>query len=100
MFIDLGGPIRRLVNDAIEALLVRYGDGFDAVGRALLQVLLLVEAFFRDTPPALLLLGVFALAFALMRRLGPALVLVALLYGIGCLGLWGEAMQTLALLSV
>jgi glycine betaine/proline transport system permease protein len=100
MFIDLGGPLRRLVNDAIAALLVRYGDGFDAVGRALLQVLLVVEALLRDAPPALVLLAVFGLAFVLLRRLGPTLVLVGLLYGIGCLGLWEQAMQTLALLSV
>jgi glycine betaine/proline transport system permease protein len=100
MFIDLGGPLRRLVNDAIAALLVRYGDGFDAVGRALLQVLLVVEALLRDAPPALVLLAVFGLAFVLLRRLGPSLVLVGLLYGIGCLGLWESAMQTLALLSV
>ncbi len=100
MFIDLGGPLRRLVNDAIAALLVRYGDGFDAVGRALLQVLLVVEGLLRDAPPALVLLAVFGLAFVLLRRLGPSLVLVGLLYGIGCLGLWEQAMQTLALLSV
>jgi glycine betaine/proline transport system permease protein len=100
MFIDLGGPLRRLVNDAIATLLVRYGDGFDAIGRALLQVLLVVEALLRDAPPALVLLAVFGLAFVLLRRLGPSLVLVGLLYGIGCLGLWESAMQTLALLSV
>jgi glycine betaine/proline transport system permease protein len=100
MFFDLGGPLRRLTNDALSVLLTRYGDGFDAVGRALLGVLLVVENALRTVPPGLVLAFVFALAYILTKHVQRAFVLTALLYLIGCLGLWEASMQTLALLLV
>lgn len=100
MFLDLGGPLRRITNDALAALVAGYGDGFDAAGRTLLQALLLVETMFRAAPPPVVLLAAFALGWGLTRRVWPSLAVAALLYLVGCLGVWEQAMQTLALLLV
>lgn len=100
MFPDLGSPLRRLTNDALTALVTDYGNGFDTVGRGLLHALLAVETLFRAAPPWAVLLLAFALSWAFSRRLLPSLAIAALLYLVGCLGVWEQAMQTLALLLV
>jgi glycine betaine/proline transport system permease protein len=100
MFFDLAAPIRDATNTFVNWLVVDYGAGFEQVSNALVSVLVAIEAVLRDAPPWAILAGTFALAFGATRRPFRALALTALLYTIGCLGLWDQAMQTLALLMV
>ena len=100
MFIDLGGPLAAGTNAFINWLIVDYGDAFDWVSSALIRVLVAIETVLRGAPPALVIAAVFAVALAAFRRPLPAGAVALLAYAIGCLGLWDQAMQTLALLSV
>jgi glycine betaine/proline transport system permease protein len=54
----------------------------------------------RGLPPWVVLLAVAALAWHATRSAWRALLLPALLYAIGCLGLWDALMQTLAIMVV
>lgn len=100
MFIDLGRPIADAANAFIDWLIVAHGAAFEAVSDALLVVLVAIERGLRDAPPWLILAAVFALALAASRRPTLALLMTALAWLIGCLGLWEQAMQTLAILLV
>jgi glycine betaine/proline transport system permease protein len=100
MFLDLGAPISNATNAGLEWLLVTYGDAFEAAANQLLWFLLLIEQGLRGTPPALLLALVFTLAWLGSRRLAVALAMAATLYLVGCLGLWDQAMQTIAIVLV
>lgn len=100
MFFDLGGPLAAAANAAIEWLVVHWGNGFEAASNAVLTMLLAIEGVLRGAPPFLVLILVAALAFAAFRRPLPTLILTFLLWLIGCLGLWEQAMQTIAIVLV
>jgi glycine betaine/proline transport system permease protein len=100
MFFDIGRPIADATNAAVESLIVNHGDAFESFANALLTVLVALERALRDAPPWLVLLIIGFIAFAASRRLALAAVLVALTWLIGCLGLWEQAMQTIAIILV
>ena len=100
MFFDIGQPIADATNAAIDWLIVNYGNVFESISNSLLTVLVLIERALRDAPPWLVLLGVGLIAYASSRRLWLAAVLTLLTWLIGCLGLWEQAMQTVAILLV
>jgi glycine betaine/proline transport system permease protein len=100
VFPDLGGPLRRATNDFVRHVVVSYGDGFEAFANAILVVLVAIEQVLRHAHPALVLAAIGLLAFAASRRPLPALAMVACAYAIGTLGLWDQAMQTVALMVV
>jgi glycine betaine/proline transport system permease protein len=100
MFIDIGPSVAASVNAFIEWLIVTYGDGFEAVANAILVVLVAIESVLRATPPWLVLLAIAAAAFAASRRPILTAVLVVLTWLVGCLGLWEQAMQTVAIVLV
>jgi glycine betaine/proline transport system permease protein len=100
MFLDLGEPIQRGVNAFIDRLVAGHGDGFEAVAGALLAPLVALEQGLRAVPAWAVILAVGLIAYAAGRRIVPALGLSGCLYVIGCLGLWDQAMQTVALMLV
>ena len=100
MFLDLGEPIQRGVNAFIDRLVADHGDGFEAVAGALLAPLVALEQGLRAVPAWAVILAVGLIAYAAGRRIVPALGLSGCLYVIGCLGLWDQAMQTVALMLV
>ncbi|MDQ4061504.1 MAG: proline/glycine betaine ABC transporter permease [Pseudomonadota bacterium] len=100
MFFDLGGPIRNGVNAFVDWLVTRHGDSFEAVSNALLVPLVGLEQGLRAAPAWLVILVVGGLACAASRRLLFAVAMAASLYVIGCLGLWDQAMQTVAIVLV
>ena len=100
MFIDIGRPIADATNAAVESLIVNYGNFFEAISTSLLTVLIALERGLRDSPPWLILLIIGLIAYAASRRLTLAATLVALTWVIGCLGLWEQAMQTIAIMLV
>jgi glycine betaine/proline transport system permease protein len=100
MFFDIGRPIADATNAAVESLIVNYGDAFESFANALLTVLVALERLLRDAPPWLVLAVVGLIAFVASRRLMLAALLVVLTWLIGCLGLWEQAMQTIAIILV
>ncbi len=99
-FYPLGDDIRKSVNQVIEFLIVNYADGFETVSNKLLVVLVHIEKGLAFIPPPLFILLVAALAYAASRRIKLSVILALSLYFIGCLGLWGQAIQTIAIVVV
>jgi glycine betaine/proline transport system permease protein len=94
-------PLRGWTNDAVRWLVVTYGDVFDAITSALLQVLVRVERFLVALPWWLVVLLVGVVVWhALGRRVVPAVVLSGLLVLVGTFGLWTQLMTTLAIMVV
>ena len=100
MFFDLGAPVQSGVNRFVDWLVTNFGDHFEAVANALLVPLVALEQGLRATPAWALILVVGALAYAAGRKVVPALAVMGCLYVVGCLGLWDQAMQTVALMLV
>ena len=100
MFFDLGGPIRNGVNAFVDWLVARHGDSFEALANALLVPLVALEQGLRAAPAWLVIMAVGCLAYAAGRRLFFAFAMAASLYVVGCLGLWDQAMQTVAIVLV
>jgi glycine betaine/proline transport system permease protein len=89
------------INRLVEGLVADHGDAFHAVSGAVLTYLLVpLEQVLRGLPPWAVLLAIAALAWHATRSPWRALMLAALLYTIGCLGLWDPLMQTLAIMIV
>lgn len=99
MFIPIS--FKDYINQFVEWLVQNYGDAFHEVSVAVLQgVLVPLESLLRGLPIWFVLLAIGALAWHATRRIGRSLVMVLLLYLIGCVGLWDQLMQTLALMLV
>ena len=100
MFFDAGSLVRTGVNASLDWLVAHHGDAFEAAAGMLLKPLVALEQGLRLVPPWIAILIVAALAFAATRRAVPTLAITGCLYLVGCLGLWEQAMQTVAILSV
>ncbi len=100
IFLDFGPAVADAVNRAVDTVVVTHGDGFEAFSGAVLRVLVVLEGWLRGMPPVLVLALVGAVAFAASRRWTLALGVVVSLWSIGSLGVWEQAMQTVAIMSV
>lgn len=100
MFPDLGTPLRDIANRAVDWLIVNHGRSFDAVSDALLSAFLLVEAPLRALPPWAVIVLVGVLAYAAGRSMRLAAGCAAGMWLIGALGVWDEAVQSLAVVLV
>ncbi len=100
MFPDFGTPLRDAANAAIDWLIITHGNSFDAVSDALLGAFLFVELPLRAMPPWAVLLVVAILAFAASRKILLTLVCTGGMWLLGALGVWDEAMQSLAIVLV
>lgn len=102
----MGSPFLHLsiadwVNDQVTAFVQRYGDAFHNFSVLMLRhVLVPLEGLLRATPAWVVLLAVGVLTWHASRRVGVAVLFVALLWLIGCFGLWDKLMQTFALMLV
>jgi len=97
---EVGDIIRNGTNDFVRGLVVNYGDAFEAFSNVLLQALVWLERILRDMPAVVVFAVVGLLAFAASRRVALALGMVAALWFVGTLGLWTQAMQTVAIMIV
>ena len=100
MFIDIGKPIADATNAFIQWLIVSYGGVFESIANALLTVLVFIEQLLRGAPPWLILVIVALIAYAASRRVLLSIGLTALAWLLGSLGLWEQAMQTIAIVLV
>lgn len=97
---QLEWPLERLVNQALDWIVVGYGDTFEAISRFVLSILIQIEWALRAIPwwGIILLFAILSWHASRSWKL-PAVVLVSLVL-VGSLGLWDMAMQTMALMMV
>ena len=89
------------LNDAFRVFRDAVGPALEDAALVPLRILVAVEALLRDQLPwwaVLILAG--AAAFALTRKIWLAAAAMAGLFAIGAVGLWDNAMQTLAIMTV
>ncbi len=88
------------INAYVDWLVVTYGDAFQAFSDGLLTLLVAIESFLRGAPWWYVLVLIGLCAYGASRRWTLSAGLMALSFLMGVLGLWDEAMQTLALMLV
>jgi len=100
MFIDIGRPIADATNTFVEWLIIEHGDFFEAIANALLTVLVFIEQILRGAPPWAIIAAFAVIAFAASRNWLLTAGVVVLTWMLGSLGLWEQAMQTIAIVLV
>lgn len=97
---DLGKALQKLVNGAVDAVVTGYGNDLDGFSRLLTAPVRGVEAALLLIPVPAFVLAVAASAWLARRSVRFALAMAALPLVLAGLGVWTEAMQTLALVIV
>ncbi|KQU50946.1 ABC transporter permease [Bosea sp. Leaf344] len=97
---DLGKALQGAVNRAVDAVVIGLGEDLDGLARVLTAPVRLVETLLQPLTPELAVLLVFGLGYLARRSLRFAAAMAALVAGLGLLGVWAAAMQTLALIIV
>ncbi len=100
IFIDIGKPIARSVNEGIRYAVIEHGETFESISDTLLVLLIFIEKNLRAVPAPLFIVGVMLLAYAAGRRIKLSIGVGLGLYLVGCLGLWDQAIQTIAIMLV
>ncbi|WMY11074.1 ABC transporter permease [Paraburkholderia phenoliruptrix] len=89
------------INRGFTQIVQQYADQFHQVSVwLLLWVLNPVEHTLLALPPLVVLLLLGALTWIGSRRIGTSIVMMALTYAIGCLGLWDKLMATVSIMLV
>ncbi|MCF3932336.1 proline/glycine betaine ABC transporter permease [Acuticoccus sp. M5D2P5] len=96
----VGDWIRDATNAFVKYLVVQHGDTFEAFSNFLLQALVWLERLLRDSPVLAVLAALGLIAYAASRSLRLAIAMVVALWFVGTLGLWTQAMQTIAIMIV
>ena len=90
-------PLDVWVDAAMDWVLTHFGGFFDLIGSAILYLMIYTEKFFVWLPWPVLVVGVGLLAWRVMGNWWSGLLMSAMLFFIGALGLWPLGMMTLAL---
>jgi len=93
-------PLERWVNQFLDWLVIGYGDQFEAFSGIILRLLIQIEWLLRETPWWILIIVMAGIAWYASRRWQLSILVVVCLVLIGSFGLWGMAMQTMALMIV
>lgn len=97
---DFGKTLQGLVNRGVDAVVTGYGDSLDGFSALLTAPVRAVETALLHIPVPAFVLAVAAGAWLARRRLGFALGMAVLPLVLAGLGVWAEAMQSLALVTV
>ncbi len=92
-------PLAGWVDAAMGWLLANLGGIFDAIGHAILLILLYIERFLLWLPWIVIIVLVGVVAWRVMRLWWAGLVMAALLVLIGSFGYWDLAMMTVAIIT-
>lgn len=93
--LELGDGINRF----FTGLVAHYGGVFHRVSALLLSYALNpVDVALKTVPPLAVIAAIGLTAWLGARRIGLALILMAMTYVIGCLGLWDKLMATCAIM--
>ena len=98
--ITVGPALQQNINEAVAAFVSQFGDGFQTISDVMLSFILTVERGLAALPWWLLILIAMAVGYHATAHFVPPLLFGAALLGIGYLGLWELAVQTLALTFV
>lgn len=90
-------PLDSWVDGAMDWVLNTFGGFFDALGTGILYFMMYVEKFFLWLPWPVLVFGVGILAWRVLRSWWTGLLMAAMMFFIGALGLWDLGMMTLSL---
>lgn len=88
------------INDFVDQIVKQYGSNFETFTEWLLNILMHFEHILRIAPWWVVLAVIFALAWTSTRKISVSALVTGALFLVGCLGLWDNAMQTLALMLV
>ncbi len=97
-FPDIGSGLVDAADRFIDWLVINAGDFFESIAGAVRVPLLAFEDALEWAPPWLILLVFAAVAFVATRRVFFTIAVVAVIYSLGALQLWDEAMQTIAIM--
>ena len=102
MFPELIDPraLRLPIDQFVGDLVANYSSTLRAMTQPLLDMLVFMESILRSSPWWAVVLVVVVLGWAASRRVLFSVAMGAMLFVIGLIGLWGAAMQTLALMIV
>ncbi len=92
-------PLDVWIEKAMDWVLINYAGFFDALGTAILHFMLIVEKFFLWLPWPVLMIGTGLLAWRLMGKWWPGLIMAGMLFFMGTLGYWELSMRTLSLVT-
>ncbi len=92
-------PLRDIIDSIMEWLLQTLDAFFDAVGWAIVNVMLGIEAVFLFIPWFILIALVFFAGWKMLGRVRSGISMAVMLFLIGSFGYWEMAMQTLSLVS-
>jgi len=90
--------ISGVITDGVDAFVTAYGSAFRAFADIVLIFLLQIEQVLRGAPWWLVLLVIGIIGFALTRRIVFSIGVAGAALLMGVLGLWDQAMHTLALM--
>lgn len=90
-------PLDVWVDAAMDWVLATFSGFFDLLGQIILYFMIYIEKFFLWIPWPVLVIGVGVLAWRVTGRLWSGLLMGAMLFFIGALGLWKLGMMTLSL---
>lgn len=97
---DLGKALQGAVNRAVDAVVIGLGEDLDGLAQGLTAPVRFVETLLQLLSPEIAMVLVFGLGYLARRNWGFAAAMAALVAGLGLLGVWAAAMQTLALIVV
>lgn len=92
-------PLDKWTDQAMDWVLLNFGDFFDALGSAILQFMLVVEKFFLWVPWPVLVIGTGLFAWWVMGKWWSGLLMAGMLFFMGALGNWEMTMRTLSLVT-
>ena len=90
-------PLDMWVDAAMDWVLATFSGFFDLLGQIILYFMIYIEKFFLWLPWPVLIIGVGLLAWRVTGRWWSGLLMGAMLFFIGALGLWKLGMMTLSL---
>ena len=93
-------PLERWVNQFLDWLVIGYGDQFEAFSGIILRFLIQIEWLLRQTPWWILIIVMAGISWHASRRWQLSILVIVCFVLIGSLGLWGMAVQTMALMIV
>ena len=90
-------PMEKWIDTLMDWVLTNMAGIFDAIGLAILKVLLIIEKLLLWVPWPVVLLLVGVAAWRSMGKLRHGVLMAALIFMIGVFGYWDDSMRTLAI---